>query len=126
MYHIPSKLRMKKNNYRRFPDSLPQAFGIGSLVLSLSFTVALGVLLFNLVTVYKQGIMYKDSAHKELAYWQNIVKKYPHFPAAYYEVALYSAQLENKEKARESLQKALLIDPNFFQAEVLANELEKK
>ncbi len=126
MYHIPIKLCMKKNNYRRFPDRLPQILGIGSLVLSVSFTFALGVLLFNLFTVYKQEVVYKDSAHKNLVYWQDIVEKHPHFPIAYYEVALYSAQLENKEKAIESLQKALLIDPNFFQAEIFAKELEKR
>lgn len=140
MYHIPTQIRMKKvkNNSRTLSAQLPHdpkrsksieswkvILGISVVVFSLSFTVILVGLLHTTYSLYQHEVSEKNSAIRNLNYWQRVVEDHPHFPAAYYEAAVYAARLEEREKAKELLQKALTIDPNFFEAEALAKELEK-
>ncbi|HRN96502.1 MAG TPA: hypothetical protein PLD54_03600 [Candidatus Levybacteria bacterium] len=116
----------KATNSRILPARLPQILGGSALIVTLSLTVALSMLLTNVYSLYQQEIAEKNSVTEKYTYWQGIIEQYPHFPAAYYEAAVYAAQLENIQQAKSFLQKALVIDPNFFEAETLAKELEEK
>ncbi|MDP3941606.1 MAG: tetratricopeptide repeat protein [bacterium] len=46
------------------------------------------------------------------AYWKEIVKKYPDYKDAYYQLAIYSYTLGQKNEAHEAIEKVLQIDPN--------------
>lgn len=129
-------MKKVKNNSRTLPAILPQeaesklslswktVTGMSILLFSFSFTLILIGLMLNTYELYKQEVAEKDSVVKNLNYWNGVVQKYPHFPAAYYEAAVYAARLEEREQAKDLLKKALMIDPNFFEAEALAKELE--
>lgn len=61
-----------------------------------------------------------------LSYWQAVIKRHPDFPDAYYEAAVSAAKLKEKEKALDLLQKALLLDPTFKEADIFQKQLEKE
>ncbi len=52
---------------------------------------------------------------QEVLYWQGIVEKYPDYRDGYFILARLQYQLKNFSKAKEYLQKSLMIDPNFEQ-----------
>lgn len=130
---------MLTNYYRRISALLPQKYkkhlnkskveqgaAVFITLFSISFTITLSILFFETYQVYTSNLKIQQESKQNLTYWESIIAKYPQFPAAYYEAAVYAAQLSQNEKARNFIQKALFIDPNFFEAEVLATELEKK
>lgn len=122
---------MKLSYSRKFPALFPHWLrgkqGIGLLiVLFLGMTsLILGVLLLKTYQAYSGEKSEIDSRFQKLVYWEDVITKHPQFPAAYYEAAVYAAQLKQTEKALNFVQKALQIDPNFFEAEVLAKELQR-
>lgn len=63
---------------------------------------------------------------ERLAYWESVIQKSPSYPSAYYQAAVSSVRLRDSQKALEYLYKALQLDPNFTQAEVFAQEVQKK
>lgn len=125
-----------RDNYRTITARLPHALkkkiitynlehGLGFFVVifMMSFTVTLGILLHTTYTDYRKEIAVQDEARERLQYWESVIAQRPQFPAAYYEAAIYAARLKDKEKAKEFIKIALLVDPNFFEATVLAKEL---
>jgi tetratricopeptide (TPR) repeat protein len=50
---------------------------------------------------------------QEVEYWQGITSKYHNYRDAYFELSMLEYKLNNLEKSRNYLQKALEIDPNF-------------
>ncbi len=101
-----------------------QSLGIFITVFMVSFTATLGMLFYETFKDYRANMQVQQEYQESLSYWESVIAKYPQFPAAYYEAAVYAARLSENNKAREFIDKALFIDPNFFEAEVLAKELE--
>lgn len=68
----------------------------------------------------------KKEREKEIArlvYWQDVIKKHPNFPSAYYNGALHAFLLKDKKQAVELLNKAIFLDPNFEAAEKLLDDI---
>ena len=107
-------------------QQIKHALGIFICVFLLSFTLTLSSLLFNTFSEYRSTTASKNEAETKLSYWESIILSHPQFPAAYYEAAVYAIQLNKIEKAQSFLEKALQVDPNFFEAETLAKEIEKR
>lgn len=126
--------------YRRFTELLPKYRFISSIQAGtpraryftelviiwsgLSFLMLAGVS----VWLYQQTNLSSNARYKEeqqLAYWEQTVQQQPNYPRAYYEVAVHAARLHDFVKAAENIQKSLLLDPNFKQAEVFAQEINK-
>lgn len=57
-----------------------------------------------------------------ISHWEKVAATYPGYRDAYFTLAVLYYQLNEKEKAREYLEKALTIDPNFEKG----RELERK
>ncbi len=60
----------------------------------------------------------------EIAYWQTVVKNYKDSRDAYFSLAVLEYRLKNMQKAREYIQKALSIDPNFEKGRQLERLLQ--
>ena len=97
---------------------------IAIFILSI-ITVVLGYLFLVSYTEYKQISNERLKEEESLAYWEKIVKAHPAYPAAYFEAAVYSAKTNEGEKAIVYLQQALLVDPNFTEAQNFLDKLSK-
>lgn len=60
---------------------------------------------------------------KLIAYWENIVNKAPTYLNGWIYLGYYQFKLGNLEEAKESINQAISIDPNFEQANELKNLL---
>ncbi|MEK7559043.1 MAG: tetratricopeptide repeat protein [Patescibacteria group bacterium] len=58
----------------------------------------------------------------EIKLWQSAIERFPNYRDAYFKLAALNYQLRKFDKAREYLDKALKLDPNFKEG----RELEKK
>lgn len=128
-----------RNYFRIFPDHFPKhlkrylgAFGsivpyLGELLIIWSVAI-LGVLSyvgFVMIEEYRQtSAIYQEEITK-LAHWEQVIQERPEYPGAYFQAGIYSLRLKNTQKALDYFQKALLLDPNYTQAEVFAQEIEQ-
>ena len=94
------------------------------MIFLVSFTATLGILLNQTYQKYQSELVVRQQVKEKLIYWESVISQHPQFPVAYYEAAVYATRLSEHEKAKDFIEKALFIDPNFFEAEVLAKELE--
>jgi tetratricopeptide (TPR) repeat protein len=106
------------------PARLPQTLAISVIVISLFLTTVLIIILKSVYTEYKIEESRNKEIEEKYEYWVSVIKKHPQFPVAYYEAAIYSIHLGKENEARVLLQQALILDPNFKQAEILAQEIE--
>jgi tetratricopeptide (TPR) repeat protein len=115
-------------NYRIFPVQFPQRFksllAVFLIVILVTLTALLTIVCIEAWGVYQQNHQTKIKAQNKLRYWESMVAKYPQFPTAYYEVAVYAYQLEQPQKAQEFLKKAIELDPDFLEAEKLVKDIE--
>lgn len=91
--------------------------------------ILLSVLVLISYYLYQDWQAVQTTRNKEiqqLAYWNQVIHDQPNYPKAYYQAAIYAAQLHDFPKAFSYLQKSLFLDPNFTQAEVFAQEIQKK
>lgn len=117
---LPQKSKRSLNK-----SKVEQGIAVFVTLFMISFTVTLTVLFYDTFQEYRASLQIQQESREGLSYWESVIAKYPQFPAAYYEAAIYAARLSDNDKAREFINKALFIDPSFFEAEVLAKELEK-
>lgn len=59
-----------------------------------------------------------------LVYWEEVIRKHPNFPDAYYQAGVHSLRLNSGEKALMYLDKAILLDPAFEDALKLKSSLQ--
>lgn len=107
------------NNYRIIPARLPHVLGISAILISLGLTVLLFTILHDVYTEYNYEKEQYGELEQKFSYWNSVIIKHPQFPTAYYEAAVYAHSLGEREQALKLLQQALIIDPNFSQAESL-------
>lgn len=116
---LPQTVKRKMSRY-----NLEQGLGVFVTIFMVSFTATLGWLLYTTYGDYREEMAMQQEVKEKLLYWESVIAQRPNFPAAYYEAAVYAARLSDKEKAKEFIEKALFVDPNFFEATVLARELK--
>ena len=86
----------------------------------------LGYLFLVSYTEYKQLSNTRLEEKESLVYWERVMETHPAYPAASFEAAVYSAKTGDGEKATEYLKRALLIDPDFTEAQMFIEKLNKK
>lgn len=122
------------NYYRKITEGLPRIFesrvfkeSLSSyvIVVLLVFAVFLGLVSYLLAVKYKVVQEKREQAILELSKWERVVVLRPNYPDAYFQAAYTAFELKDKEKALMYLQKALLLDPEFKQAEMLMDYLTR-
>jgi tetratricopeptide (TPR) repeat protein len=65
------------------------------------------------VNVYKEALSIPANIKKEIAFWEEQVKSKPDYRDAYIKLSSLYYQLQEFDKAKENLEKARQIDPNY-------------
>lgn len=81
-------------------------------------------LLQSIKTLSRVEEKWKEKKREQI-YWENVAKKQPDFPDAYYQASWYSYILGERQKAFDYINKALLLHPTFKEAIELKNILLK-
>ena len=127
---------MNKINSRRiteaFPQDLKKALKIKNiksvftnysfvfLVVSLSILILYAAISYiNYSTTREEWLKARDN----FAYWQEVSKKQANSPDAYYQTAIYAAELRDSSRALVYLNKALELDPGFQKAKELRSKI---
>ncbi len=91
--------------------------------------LALAVVCMNTYKNYQEKLL-QDSEraqiNKEISLWNPILQKYKGYRDGYFQIALLEYQLKDFEKARNYLQKTLILDPNFEEARKLEKILNSR
>jgi len=94
------------------------------------FEVILFLLLLFSIFWPKRDIAWEWQEKKriegEILRWEEILEKYPGYRDVYLRLAVLNWQINNDEKAKENLQKAKDIDPNFEMTKKLEKTLFHK
>lgn len=96
--------------------------GFASGVL-LMFVIVFGVDLHNNMLALDKVKEERVRQAKEIAYWEDVVKKYNNYRDGYFKLALLTYQLGKKDEAKAYLKKALVIDPNFAEGRVFEESI---
>lgn len=83
-------------------------------------------LVYFVILTYFQFLYAGDNHNRVVAefdYWEDVVKRHPNFPDAYYNAALYAGMLNQKERSAALLDRALTLDPDFKEAMELEQQL---
>lgn len=76
-----------------------------------------------------QELEKRDSLRVELTgkkeYWEGVVRKYPDYKDAYFQLAILAYQLGEKEEAKQAITKVLELDPNDSTGRELARKMER-
>ena len=131
-------LDLKKLNKLRFPK-IPRfitelsskrwffyaKIGCFSLITTvLLVTIILrGYELFEGIQVLEAATTKHEDIAKEREYWQGVVMRHPGYRDAEFKLAVLSYQLGEKDKAKEYLNEALIIDPNFKEGREFAKQV---
>lgn len=127
---LPKTKRYFPSYSRVIPEISLEAFALDRWVLVgfasgvlLMFVIVLGVDLNNNMLALDKVKEERVRQAKEIAYWEDIVKKYSNYRDGYFKLALLTYQLGEKDEARVYLQKALVIDPNFAEGRALEESI---
>lgn len=122
----------KKDDSRKFTAFLPKglyAFGKSLSRFFLVYLIFIALFLLYLtfhlyaLDIYQKTVREKEE--KKLVYWEEVVKNHPNYPDGYYQAALSAIRLKQWQKAKDFLKKALLLDPNFKEAQELSRFVER-
>lgn len=129
----------KKSYYRKITELLPLRLLIWKylnqpdlrrsyLEFLIFFTLTLSIFLSLFVALtylnYFEVKKEHDMALGNFRYWEQVIETHPNFTDGYYNAALYAGRLGQKEKAIELINKALVLDPMFSEAEKLKEEIK--
>jgi len=121
---LPSKqgLKLVKRGWK-YLSSLTKQYVQFVLTLLIILSLALLWQLYALSSGYYQAKVEREYAAKRLAYWSDVIENYSNFTDAYFQAAVYSYALGDNKKAREFLDRALYLDPEFKDAMELRKKL---
>lgn len=88
--------------------------------------IILAVALFMTYDHVLQLEQQQEEVKLRLQYWEDVVGKHPNYPDAYYNAAVYSLRIEDRDRAAQYLEKALEYDPYFVKALELKRDIESK
>lgn len=102
------------------------------IVISLVSLVVLTGIVFQIVML-QRTLQQVDIAKekrvtltKELAYWQDVARRYGDYRDAHFRIATLHYQLGEVIQAKKSLEKVLALDPNFEEARVLGDKISSQ
>lgn len=102
------------------------------IVISLVSLVVLTGIVFQIVML-QRTLQQVDIAKekrvtltKELAYWQDVARRYGDYRDAHFRIATLHYQLGEVIQAKKSLEKVLALDPNFEGARVLGDKISSQ
>lgn len=107
----------------KYLSSLTKQYVQFVLTLLIILSLALLWQLYVLSSGYYQAKVEREYATKRLAYWNDVIENYSNFTDAYFQAAVYSYALGDNKKAREFLDRALYLDPEFKDAMELRRKL---
>lgn len=85
----------------------------------LGFTIWQGILLLQKAIVLTKIISQRQSLMRDQRLWESIVKNYPSYRDAYFQLAVISYRLKDEEKESVYLNKTLQLDANYVPAQNL-------
>ncbi len=103
------------SNYRSIPEKL-NADRVVFFVGFLSVLIAISLISIDIYSNFeKQKALTNEKFRvvREISFWENEVRIRPGYRDGYMQLALLNFQLKNFTEARENLDKALHLDPNF-------------
>lgn len=74
----------------------------------------------------KQVAQDREQVMHEVVYWKQIADTYSGYRDIYYRIAALQYKLGNKEEAQSYVKKALELDPNFQEAQVLGAKIQRE
>ena len=101
----------------------PRIWGLGLLFVFLVLFIAAGVRAYAVARQAEilRNERQKTEIHKQ--YWEGVVRKYPDYRDAYYNVAVLSYKLKDIPQAQAYLTQVLVLDPNFTPAKTLQKRI---
>lgn len=102
---------------------LKKSLKLTLLLTSFLLFLFLSVFSYSLYRIYNDVVQKRVDVQNRAFYWENILKRHPEYPDAYYLLAWNLYILNEKDKAFVLLNQALVLDPNFKQAQDFRNKL---
>ncbi len=93
-------------------------------VIEVIFFIGLAAVGTYLTSVYLEIKEERRVELTALSTWEQLIKKHPTYPQAYYGAAVHALRLGDPTRAAEYLQKAISIDSKFEAAKKLKNEIK--
>lgn len=121
-----SKPQQLPNNYRFIPERL-SGDGFAFLVGVLFILASILVVGLDLYKNYQENVNLKAEKTKvnnDLKTWEKVVSQKPNYRDGYFKLAIIYYQLKDLDKAKENLDKAFELDPNFEKGRELESILE--
>lgn len=103
------------NNYRLITESFPLkklTYGL-FLVAGFFLIIGIGGIATASYTKPKPVSTQQQVLQKDLNYWKTVVEHYPGFRDGYFQLAVLSYKLGDKNGAKQYVEQALTLDPNF-------------
>ena len=121
--------------YRKIPEHLEFLHVLENLkkmAIVFAFASVFVFILFITADLYKNFINIRQIQAQrqklihEIKLWESFSEKYKNYKEVYFQIAIREFELGNFNKVRQSLQKALFIDPNYEEALKLQKEIKGK
>jgi len=87
------------------------------LIISLIITGAFNA--YKNFQTFKTVSLKREELTENIKLWQSIAEKYPGYKDAYFKIASMEYQIGDYKLAKEYVEKALVLDPNFSNAMIL-------
>lgn len=120
------KHQKSPRNYRIIPEGWNKdeiAFFAGALFILFAIIAVTYDLFINLRQESSLANKKIELTRQQL-FWKDQVKAHPDFRDAFFSLALVEYQLNNLEDARNNLDKAMALDPNFKEGKELEEKLK--
>ncbi len=88
--------------------------------------ISLSVQINGQITELAKKHAMRQSILNEMTYWESVVKQYPDYRDAYYQLALLQYQVDEVENARKSVSQALRLDPGFLPGRAFQEKLQNE
>ncbi len=122
----PAKKEFPRN-FRFFTEKIgDEAIFFIGLSAILAAGLLVGLNLYSNLASQKKMIAQTRQLQTQLNFWENEIKARPNYRDAYFSLALIYYQLGNFDFAKQNLEKALTIDPNFEKGRELEQLLNSK
>lgn len=114
------------SNYRTITETSISILAIFSIISLVFFILFLSARLYQDYQTYAQISSQRQQLSGKINYWSSILDKFPEYSDASFNLAILNFQLNSLQKARSYMEKTLIFDPNYPQADKLEKELEKR
>lgn len=110
--------------YRRKWLFYLKIFGFSFITTFLLVSIMLrGYQLLEGLRILRAASAKRQEIQKERLYWEDVVKRYAGYRDAYFQLAVLSYQLGEKDKAKAYLEVVFDIDPNFREGRKFAKKV---